>query len=400
MAKVSVIVPVYNGEQHLRECLDSIVGQTLEDIEIILVDDGSTDGTVEILEEYAKEDNRITILHQQNLYAGVARNAGMKIANGKYLIFWDADDYFQPEALEHMYGIMEEKDAQICVCGVNHISMDTGVLSQKATYLRKNLIPEEQPFSIRENPEYILNFATAHPWNKMYQREFVEKSGIKFQATRNGNDLFFTQNLVCMADRIVTLHEYLINYRVDQSVSLFGSLAKDPTIPIKNWITTRESLISHGVFPEKSFNNKILTTLVYFLRNMNNLDAFREAYRFLKEEALEQLGIVEHELEYYYTPWHSGFVKVLLNGNVDDMMMFFMSENYRQLKEQSAKVNNLGIELNQTKKTVRDLNKEIKSKEKTISNREKRILDLETSWSYRIGKIIMWLPGKIKKIFK
>ena len=92
--KVSVIIPVYNVEEYLRECLDSIVKQTLREIEIICVDDGSTDNSLEILKEYAKKDNRITVITQKNLHAGVARNAGLAVAKGEYLSFLDSDDFF------------------------------------------------------------------------------------------------------------------------------------------------------------------------------------------------------------------------------------------------------------------------------------------------------------------
>lgn len=101
MIKVSVIVPVYNGEKHLEECLDSICNQTLKEIEIICVDDGSTDSSWEILNRYKERDDRIQLYRQQNLYAGAARNTGKAHASGEYLVFWDCDDFFHLEALEN-----------------------------------------------------------------------------------------------------------------------------------------------------------------------------------------------------------------------------------------------------------------------------------------------------------
>lgn len=98
--KVSVIIPVYNAQEHLEECLKSVTGQTLRDIEIICVDDGSTDNSLNILEKLAAEDSRIIIKRQQNLFAGAARNNGMESARGKYLEFWDSDDYFEKTRLK------------------------------------------------------------------------------------------------------------------------------------------------------------------------------------------------------------------------------------------------------------------------------------------------------------
>ena len=101
--KVSIIMPVYNVEAYLRECLDSILVQTLSDIEIICVDDGSTDSSRDILYAYAEKDHRVTVLCQQNQTAGAARNYGMSVAKGEYLIFLDADDFFSPLLCETTY---------------------------------------------------------------------------------------------------------------------------------------------------------------------------------------------------------------------------------------------------------------------------------------------------------
>lgn len=101
--KISVIIPVYNVEKYLRECLDSVVNQTFKDIEIICVDDGSTDKSLEILQEYKRKDDRFVILQQRHSGAGAARNYGLKLAEGKYIQFLDSDDYFEPTLLEELY---------------------------------------------------------------------------------------------------------------------------------------------------------------------------------------------------------------------------------------------------------------------------------------------------------
>ena len=111
MVKVSVIIPVYNVEPYLKQCMDSVVGQTLKEIEIICVDDGSTDGSLDILREYAAEDNRIQIIEQKNAGAGAARNNGMRHATGKYLSFLDSDDFFEPRMLEKAYDLAEKDQA-------------------------------------------------------------------------------------------------------------------------------------------------------------------------------------------------------------------------------------------------------------------------------------------------
>ena len=107
MVKISVIIPCYNAEKYLDQCLTSVMNQTLRDIEIICVDDGSTDRTVEMLHDYAKRDARIQVICQKNQFAGVARNRGMEVAKGEYFAFLDSDDYYDIDGLEKAYAIAQ-----------------------------------------------------------------------------------------------------------------------------------------------------------------------------------------------------------------------------------------------------------------------------------------------------
>lgn len=111
--KVSVIIPVYNAEKYLRQCLDSVVNQTLRDIEIICVDDGSPDSSLSLLQKYASGDNRIKILQQENSGAGIARNKGLAMASGKYILFLDSDDFFELDLCENLFYQAEKTEADI-----------------------------------------------------------------------------------------------------------------------------------------------------------------------------------------------------------------------------------------------------------------------------------------------
>ena len=134
MPKVSVIIPVYNAEKYLRECLDSVVHQTLRDIEIICVDDGSTDNSPAILQEYAHQDKRFVILTQSHSGAGAARNWGLHWARGKYLSIIDADDMFKPEFLQRLYQRAEETNADITFCNHCSLNMNTGCIEQNTHF--------------------------------------------------------------------------------------------------------------------------------------------------------------------------------------------------------------------------------------------------------------------------
>ncbi len=146
MTQVSVIIPVYNIERHLRQCLDSVTGQTLTELEIICVDDGSTDGSPEILVDYAQRDGRFQIITQPNTGPGVARNTGMDRATGEYLIFLDSDDWFEPDFLERMVAKAKETGADVTICRTVEFDTDTGAelpseWMLKERYTQGNLCP-------------------------------------------------------------------------------------------------------------------------------------------------------------------------------------------------------------------------------------------------------------------
>ena len=115
--KISIIVPIYNVEKYLPKCIDSIINQTLENIEIILVNDGSTDSCAEIIESYANKDNRIKVIHKKNGGQSSARNMGLDIAKGEYIGFVDSDDWLHYDMYENMYKSIKKVNSDLCVCG-------------------------------------------------------------------------------------------------------------------------------------------------------------------------------------------------------------------------------------------------------------------------------------------
>ena len=129
--KISIIIPVYNTEKYLHECLNSVVSQTIKDIEIICIDDGSTDNSYQILQEYAEKDSRFVILQQENKGAGAARNKGIEIAKGEFLVFLDSDDYYlDTDVLESLYESAQKNDVLICGGGFAELQQDGTIFSQ------------------------------------------------------------------------------------------------------------------------------------------------------------------------------------------------------------------------------------------------------------------------------
>lgn len=212
--KVSFIIPVYNVEKYLRQCLDSVLNQTLKDFEVICVDDGSTDSSLEILREYENKDNRLKIVCQQNKGAGAARNLGMQYATGEYLFFMDSDDYCSLDFLEKTTKAADEKNTDILV--FNFYKFNNADNSKE---LRNGLVKSRCPknkdvFSYRDVPHYIALTVNPTPWNKLYRHSFVKETKLQWLETSTTNDITFATMSVLMADRIAYLEQPFIFYRV------------------------------------------------------------------------------------------------------------------------------------------------------------------------------------------
>ncbi len=206
--KVSVIIPVYNVEQYLRECLDSVINQTLKEIEIICVDDGSTDKSLDILLEYAAKDNRITVLKQENQGSGPARNNGILTAKGEFIAFMDADDMYPAnQTLEHMH--TNAKKNKVLICGGSLIQLKNGSLITDATKFDKGYTFEKD--GIIEYKDYQFDYGY---WRFIYNRQFLKENQLYFPDYLRGQDPPFFIKTMALAKQFYALNEATYVYRV------------------------------------------------------------------------------------------------------------------------------------------------------------------------------------------
>ena len=212
----------------MRQCINSVLCQTLCDFELILVDDGSTDDSLAIIKEYADIDGRIIYIRQSNMYAGVARNTGMERANGEYLLFLDPDDFFAPTLLEDMYNKAESDEADVVLCDGRYYDNVTGKYSNARLLLQRYNIPKTLPFSYLDNPDKILHISIDCPWNKLFRKAFVDAHGLRFQPLRSANDVYFVDCAILLADKISVVDKKLVNYRTNVHTSLQATRAKEP----------------------------------------------------------------------------------------------------------------------------------------------------------------------------
>lgn len=178
--KVSVVVPVYNAEKYLAKSIESMLSQSLKEIELILVNDGSKDKSLAICEEYAKRDSRIIVINKRNEGACIARNTGISIAKGKYIQLVDADDYIENNMLEEQYNLGEKTNAEVVMCGMKFDvhKKNEQVVTSEAHYKDMVLNSQEEIKLIFMDLFDNLLFNYTH--NKLYNREFLKKNNLKF----------------------------------------------------------------------------------------------------------------------------------------------------------------------------------------------------------------------------
>lgn len=211
MAEVSVIVPVYNVEKYLKRCLDSLTNQSFKDIEIIVVDDGSTDRSYSIARNLALNDHRIKLYRQENRGSSHARNVGLNESTGKYIMFLDSDDYYKKDCIEKAYHNIKNNDADICIFGSRFVD-------ENGNYI-KSVIPLKKGIAEIKDEKSILLDIENCTWDKIYKSELIKENHIHYIENLYYQDLAFTFTSIMYARKISFVNKELIVYTCGRSGS-------------------------------------------------------------------------------------------------------------------------------------------------------------------------------------
>jgi len=232
--KVSIIVPVYNVEKYLDRCVQSLLGQTLKEIEIILVDDGSPDNCPQMCDGYAEKDSRIKVIHKQNEGLGYARNSGMEMATGEYVAFVDSDDFVDVNMYERLYKEVRNADLDTCYCGFyrRHV---TGKLDRKVE------VKKDMYFIGRDAVDsFLLDMVAPCPsyhsdvkymmcvWKAIYSKALIEKYAIRFESERTfvSEDILFHIDYLSKAERVKFISEYFYYYCINGTATLSNTYSR------------------------------------------------------------------------------------------------------------------------------------------------------------------------------
>ena len=308
MPKVSVIIPVYNVEKYLRQCLDSIVNQTLHDIEIICVDDSSTDSSYTILQEYAKKDNRIVILQQQNTGAGAARNMGIDVAQGEYVHFLDADDYLLNDAYEKLYQTAKLYNVDFVKAKAYCFDNNTGEQVSDPYYELQILQKNEfnHVYCFLDIPEKFCKVAVV-PWNGIYKRSFLLEHDIKFNHLPCVNDRSFCNDVLIHADSFMFVDEYILYYRINNTQSLIGKRGQYFYCHFESYKLIQQQCDILSPYARAAVLNAELSDLFIWYKRLRESKQLSESVFQQLKDFLANLNIDEILNQNIYCEWYDEY---------------------------------------------------------------------------------------------
>lgn len=273
MPKVSIIVPVYNVEKYLPKCLESLINQTFKDIEIICVNDSSSDSSLDILNSYASKDSRLVVINKKNEGPGVARNTALKIAQGEYIAFVDGDDCFDVSLIEKCIAKAENYNTDAVIFGAYNL-YDTDCVNGGYSV---NKIPANlkgKPLSQNEIRKNIFKFPPT-AWCKFYKKDFLTQNNIIFSDDYKGEDQLFFIGAMIFAKSIYVINENLYLYRKNRRDSLTFSKKKHENSIISNFNSISRLLENQSL--EDEFVFKILDK--YFMKAVSWLGKCEDFYK-------------------------------------------------------------------------------------------------------------------------
>ena len=280
------------------------------------------------------------------------------------MVFWDADDRFALDALEKLYQKAEEDQADISVCDIRKWDDTTDRYVLPSNYLRKEFMPDKVPFSAEDIPQYIFNFTTNIPWNKMYRRSFIQEHQLQFEHRKRANDVVFVMQALYLAKSITVVDERLIDYRYNNKNSLTATLSQDVFSTYDAFQSAHDILEKRGAFEnekvKQSFDNKALNLLVQSVDLQTSEASARELFDMLLSEGFKKMGIEDRENYYYSRKVYQSYRTMLTGSLVDTLIVMKQQKNenleaHRQrLCMQKLKVQKLTVKNEDTRKKLNE----------------------------------------------
>lgn len=303
MAKVSVIVPVYNVEKYIKKCLDSLVNQTLEDIEIIVVNDGSKDSSIDIVKEYAKKHNNIKLYEKENGGLSDARNYGLQFATGKYIAFLDSDDYVDANLYKKMYEKAKKEDSDMVECNFYWV------------YGKRNKKDIGEKY---RDKKQMFEKARVVAWNKLYKKEILNKADVKFPKGLRYEDVEFFYKIIPYLEKVSFIKEPLIYY-----VQREQSIANTQNEKTKDIFTVLDNVIRY--YKENNLYEEYKEVIEYTYSRLLLCSSFKRMCKIKDKETRKKLlNDTWINLNKNFPSWKENKI---LNTNLDNKKRYMLSVN-------------------------------------------------------------------------
>lgn len=328
---VSIIIPVYNSGKYLSRCLDSLLLQTYNDLELLCVNDGSVDNSLEILKEYAARDSRIRVYSKQNEGKGAAsaRNLGLSHAAGKYVMFLDSDDFFEPDMVKEMTAKAERHDADLVICGADRYDQKTQRSMGKYPHIHLEYAPDEDSFSWKDCPDRVFQIGDILAWNKLYKRELLKANHLYFEPVPITDDRLIPILSTVLAQRICVVKKCFVHYRVNTGTSQVDSLAKHPEAAYASINSIVRRMRDAEVYEQvkRSYLNTEIPWMRECFDRMKDIETLRFLHSKYTQEVFPMLGATSLPENYFYDSRVEAWYRLITTKSLEEIL-FDVSQAY------------------------------------------------------------------------
>lgn len=295
--KVSVIMPIYNAGEYLTRAISDVLAQTLTELELICIDDGSTDNSPKIIKGFAAKDKRVKVIRESNSGPSVARNSGLKLAKGRYIIFLDADDFYDKDLLEQLYETAERDNLDLAVTKFDIYNDSQDSFSLPTEELHGNIYVPGGVTSKNEHPDYILSSTTGYVWNKLFRASFIRDKALVFDpGLYVFEDVCFVCSALSLAERVGRIEGRLIHHRVYSDQSRARHFRKYyGHVPVV-YTTLKKFLMQRGMYiPLKKGFLNLSAGRCYKIYNLLWADGKEQLWNMLHDKYIAELEWLTHD---------------------------------------------------------------------------------------------------------
>lgn len=301
---ISIVIPVYNSSKYLCQCLDSIASQLYQNLEIICVNDGSKDNSLEILNEYAKKDTRISVYSKENEGKGAAsaRNFGLDKASGEYVIFLDADDFFEKDMVSELVKNVMKTDSDLVIYNANVYDEKVNAVTKIYSSIHLEYAPRRETFCYKDVSDKLFQMADHIVWNKMFRRSLLMDNKLRFEAIPICDDQYVPVLALVYAKKISIIDKCFVNYRVNTGSGQWDSRKLHPEVGYQASYSIVKRLKVSGIYEEvkKSYINIVMGVMRLIYDEIDDFNALQKLHYTYINEIFPMLEARDLNKEFFY----------------------------------------------------------------------------------------------------